>query len=166
MSPAPSFLPPSLPPSCPPSFPLPPPPPPPAGAAATHSPSRPSRPTQRRELPAAGGEERGGSGSCPSHAFSGCLREPRVREPASRAAPPEGLGSRLGSAGSDAAQLGLRGGLLTPPGRECFAWPELPERRGKTNSLSEKTNRASSHPAGRPIGALPSASRETRRKTQ
>lgn len=63
MSPAPSFLPPSLPPSCPPSFPLP--PPPPAGAAATHSPPRPSRPTQRRELPAAGGRNGGGAGRAP-----------------------------------------------------------------------------------------------------
>lgn len=39
-----------------------------------------------------GGEERRWGGSCPSHAFSECLREPRGRRPASRAATLEGLG--------------------------------------------------------------------------
>lgn len=140
MSPAPSFLPPSLPPSCPPSFPLPP-PPPPAGAAATHSPPRPSRPTQRRELPAAGGRNGGGAGRAPlTPSPSACVNpgvEGRRAERLPWRASGGGPGSRLGS---DTVRIGLRGGLLAAPGRARFAWPELRERRGKASSLSEKTN--------------------------
>lgn len=166
MSPAPSFLPPSLPPSCPPSFPLPP-PPPPADTAATHSPSRPSRPTQRRELPAAGGRNGGGAGRAPLTPSSGACVNPGFESRREERLPRRVSAAASGAWGATRHSSSFAEDCLQLRAVRALLGPSCASGRGKqTLSLGENKHRASSHPAGRPIGALLSASRETRRKTQ